>query len=76
MEEHIVRMSFDELFRRNAEGMISPRLPVQIGGVTVGPGGASDEGASFGGVDLAQFLGKDLDVEIQDNIHVIKGTFN
>ena len=76
MVERTVRMSFDELFRRNADGMISPRLPVQIGGVTVSPGGASGRGASFGGVDLAQFLDKDLDVEIQDNVHVIKGTFN
>jgi len=38
--------------------------------------GASGEGASLGGVDLAQFLDKDLNVEIQNNIHVIKATFN
>jgi len=69
-------MSFDELFRRNADGMIAPRLPVRIGAVIVGPGGASGGGPSFGGVDLAQFLDKDLDVEIQNNVHVIKGTFN
>ncbi len=72
-----MRMSFDELFQRNADGMISPRVPVHINGVTMGPGPGSGGGVSFGGVDLPQFMGKDLDVEVrEDGVHVIKGAYN
>ncbi len=72
-----MRMSFDQLFQRTAEvGMISPRVPVQIGGATMTPGVAFGGGVNIGGVDLIQLVGKDFDVEVQDEVHVIKGFYN
>ena len=68
-----MRMSFDQLFQRNTDGMISPRVPVQINGVTMGKGVGFGRGVAFGGVDLNQFVGKELDVEVQNEVHVIKG---
>ena len=43
-------------FQRNANGSWSPVHPVQIGGVTLGPGVAFGEGAIFAGVPLAKIL--------------------
>ena len=72
-----MRMSFDQLFQRTvAVGMISPRVPVQIGGVAMGPGDAFGGGINIDGVDLIQLVGKDFDVEVQDEVHVIKGVYN
>jgi hypothetical protein len=69
-------MSFDELFRRNADGTISPRIPVHINGVTMVPGGEIGGGVNLGGVDLTQFVDMDLDVEIQEGVHAIRGIYN
>ncbi len=72
-----MRMSFDQLFQRTAAvGMISPRVPVQIGGVTMTPGVPFGGGVNIGEVDLIQLVGKDFDVEVQDGVHVIKGVCN
>ena len=62
-----MRMSFDQLFQRTAAvGMISPRVPVQIGGDTMTPGVAFGGGVNIDGVDLIQLVGKDFEVEVQD----------
>ena len=72
-----MRMSFDELFQRNADGMISPRVPVHIGGVAMGPGVAIGGGESIDGVDLSQFVGRDFDVEVrEDGVRMIEGVYN
>ena len=72
-----MRMSFDQLFQRSAAvGMISPRVPVQIGDVAMGPGDAFGGGINIDGVDLIQLVGKDFDVEVQDEVHVINGVYN
>ena len=71
-----MRMSFDELFRRNADGTISPRISVHFNGVTMVPGAEFGGDVRWGGVDLTQFADKDLDVEIQDGVHAIKGIYN
>ena len=72
-----MRMSFDQLFQRTAEvGMISPRVPVQIGGDTMTPGVAFGGGVNIDGVDLIQLVGKDFEVEVEDEVHVIKGVYN
>lgn len=71
-----MRMSFDELFRKDPDGIISPRLPVHINGVTMRPGVDLGGGVSFGEVDLTPFVGNDLDVEIHDDVHVIRGIYH
>jgi hypothetical protein len=43
-------------FTRNPDGSWSPVKPVQLGGITMGPGVRFTPGVLFGGVDLASAL--------------------
>jgi hypothetical protein len=70
-----MRVSFQQVFQENADGSLSPLVQVQIGGITMSPGMAFGGGVSFGGVDLHELKGRDLDVEIQNGVYVIKGYF-
>ena len=70
-----MRVKFDQVFQVNANGSVTPRTRVQIGGVTMGPGVAFGGGVSFSGVDIASKRGKDIEVEQQGDIVVIKGFY-
>jgi len=70
-----MRMHFYDLFAVTPDRMISPRVPVHINGVTMGPGVAFGGGVSFGGVDLAGIAGRDLEVVVENGVHVIKGHY-
>ncbi len=67
-------MNFNQLFVIS-NGMISPRVPVHIGGVTMTPGVAFGNGVIMGGVHLADHVGKDFEVEVQNQVYVIKGVY-
>ena len=70
-----MRVPYSQIFQVNPNGSVTPRMQVQIGGVTMGPGVAFGGGVSFGGVDLAAMKGKDIEVEQQGNVIVIKGFY-
>lgn len=70
-----MKKHFDELFAIE-NGMIKPKVPIHINGVTMGPGVSFGNGVSFGGVDLTKYVGKYFDVEIQNGVNVIKGVYN
>ncbi len=70
-----MRVSYDQIFQVNPDGSVSPRMQVTIGGVTMGPGVAFRSGASFSGVDVASKRGKDIDIEKQGDVVVIKGFY-
>lgn len=59
-----MRVSWNEVFQIK-DGMITPKHVVNIGGIQMSPGVSFGGGVSFSGVDLAQHVGKDLEV-IQD----------
>ena len=72
-----MRVSFDEVFQTNQDGSISPKATVKIGGTTMNPGVSFRPGVSFSGVDLAQYAGKDLEVEQQpDGTIVVESVYN
>lgn len=71
-----MKVHFSELFSVQ-DGMVQPKTPVHINGVTMGPGVFSGAGVSFGGVDLTQFIGRHLEVERMSNgVYDIKGYYN
>jgi len=73
-----MRVPFNEVFNDNGDGSYTPRGAVRIGGVTMGAGVAVRGGLSFSGVDIAQYAGKDLEVErSSDGLSMIeiKGTY-
>ncbi len=70
-----MRKHFDELFT-NQNGMVNPKVTVHINGVTMSPEFFIGGGVSIGGVNLTQYIGKYLEVELQNDVYVIKGVYN
>ncbi len=70
-----MRKRFSELFEVQG-GAISPKVPVNINGVGMGPGVSFGGGVLFGGVDLTKFIGKDFEVELQNGVYVVKGVYD
>lgn len=68
------RYRFNDVFIVE-NGRISPRIPVRIGGITMGPGISFGGGVSFSGVDLSKFLGKDIAGYIENGVFIIKGFY-
>lgn len=70
-----MRVNFNDIFTVQ-NGVISPKVQIHINGVTMGPGISFGSGVAFGGVDLTQLVGKDLEVEVQNGVYTIKGVYN
>lgn len=70
-----MRVHFDDIFAIQ-NGMVTPRVTVHINGITMGPGVSFGGGVAFGGVDLTQFVGKYLEVDVENRVYVIKGFYN
>lgn len=68
-----MRVSFNELFQHNGDGSFTPRKVVKIGGVTMRPEVFFRCGEPFCGVDLIQFIERDINIEQteEDIIEVI-----
>ena len=68
-----MRVSFGEVFTTNPDGSFSPKGAVRIGAVTMRPGLSFRKGVVFSGVDIAEYVGHDLDVSREpDGTVVIK----
>ena len=71
-----MKVHFTEVFNVNSNG-ISPRIPVKIGGISMGPGVTFGGGVSFGNVNLGQHINHYLEVEkMLDGVIEIKGIYN
>ena len=71
----MARLNFDSIFQKYPDGTLEPRQRIRVGGVTFGPGVKFARGVAFGGVDFAQFLGHDLEIETDSDVIVIKGIY-
>ena len=70
-----MRIPFDSVFIQHPNGTLEPRQRIRVGGIEFGPGVIFSRGVAFGGIDFAQFIGHDLDVETEGDILVIKGIY-
>ncbi len=71
----MARKTFWEIFKVHPDGTIEPLRSVRIGGVQFGPGVRFGKGIAFGGVDLGLYVGRDLEVEDDSGISVLKGIY-
>jgi len=71
----MARVNFNSIFEQRPDGTLTPRQRIRIGGVELGPGVIFSRGVAFGGVDFTQFIGRDLDIETDGDVLVIKGIF-
>lgn len=71
----MARVNFDSIFIRHPDGSLEPRQRIRVGGIEFGPGVRFNQGVSFAGVDFTLFIGRDFDVDIDNNIFVLKGIY-
>ncbi len=70
-----MRKNFHEIFNVNTDGSIeSKEKTIRIGGVQFGTG-ARFKNVSFGGVDLSNYIGRDLEVREENDIQIIVGIY-
>lgn len=66
------RMHFDDIFKRNADNTVSPRLPLEINGEMVGTSTKIVGGTKYGGVDISYYTGHDALVDTLKGIVIIR----
>jgi hypothetical protein len=69
---NIINVHFDQLFTKNSDGSISPKVPLIIRGVGINPGVRFTKGVSFAGVDISTLEGKILQVDTSNGTNKLK----
>ncbi len=70
-----MRVPFNTIFIQHPDGTLEPRQRIRVGGVEFGPGVRFSRGVALGGIDFTQFIGRDLEVETENEVLVIKGIY-
>jgi hypothetical protein len=72
-----MKKKFWDVFQQNSNGSISPKKTIKIAGVTLSLGVSFTKGVTFGGIDFfnSNYYGKDLEIEEEGDILVIKGIY-
>lgn len=66
------RMHYEDLFRRNASGAITPMQPLQINGEMVSTAMKIAPGIKYGGIDVASYAGHDMLVDTLGGVVIIR----
>lgn len=66
---------FSKIFIQHPDGTFEPRQRIKVDSVEFRPGVRFSRGVTFSGVDFTQFIGHDLEVEIENDVLVIKGIY-
>lgn len=70
------RYKFLEIFQESPDGSLSPKVQIEVNGVSFGPGVAFQKGVVFGGVDF--YLYKYIDIaaiEQENGVLKIEGFY-
>jgi hypothetical protein len=70
-----MRVSFNTIFIQHPNGTLEPKQRIRVGGIEFGSGVVFSRGVAFGGIDFTQFIGRDLEVETENEVLVIKGIY-
>lgn len=68
-------MNFSEVFITHPDGSIEPKMHVNVGGVSFGPGVRFGRGVSFSGIDFSLFVGRNFQVKEEKGIVNILGVY-
>jgi hypothetical protein len=66
------KMSYDDLFRHNADNSVSPKQPLMINGELVNTDTKITNGVKYGGVYVASFAGHDMIVDTAKGLVIIR----
>ncbi len=72
---YAANLNFNSIFEEKPGGTLTPRQRIRVGGVELSPGVVFRGGVAFGGIDFTQFIGRDLEVETDGPVLVIKGIY-
>lgn len=70
-----MRYNFNEIFKENVDGSISPIKRIRVGGIILGPEVTMGAGVAFGGVDFFQFKGHMIEADQDGEILVVKAIY-
>ncbi|AFQ52178.1 hypothetical protein [Burkholderia cepacia] len=72
--EGVVRAHFDELFAVDANGNLTPKVPIDVNGTQMTPGVTFGGGVQFGGFAFSQAVGHDFGVRRLQNgfVQIVK----
>ena len=72
----MARFPFGSVFKKRQDGSIEPIQRIRVSGIEFGPGVWLRSGVGIGGIDFTQFIDRDLEVETDDSVVVIKGIYS
>ncbi len=72
----LIRKKFSEVFFKNPDGSLTPKIVINVNGITFGPGVSFGKGVNFAGVDFFQYENLDIAGELKEGVLIIKGFFN
>ena len=61
------RYKFLDIFQESPDGSLSPKIQIEVNGVSFGPGVAFQKGVAFGGVDFHLYKHIDIAAIEQEN---------
>lgn len=71
-----MRKKFFDVFKENEDGSLTPKETIKIGGVMLGANSIRfSKGVVFAGLNIFDHYGKDLEVEQENGIIIIKGFY-
>ena len=71
-----MRYSFDQIFEEGSDGSLTPRVHIKIRGMKIGPGISFGSGIGFGGVNIFDFKGMDIEADKdKEGVFVLKGFY-
>jgi len=69
-----MRLGFFDVFEE-VNGGLKPRMLVKLKSVVIGTGVVFTKGVSFGGVNIFDYYGSDIEAEYENGILVIRGFY-
>lgn len=70
-----MRYKFNDIFKENEDGTLSPIRQIRIGGVSFGPNVAFGPNAAFASINFHTYKGHDLEIDEEDGVLVIQGIY-
>ena len=71
-----MRKKFQEIFKINDSGTLTPKKSVRIGSTIISPAVTFGRKAIFNGLNFFDVKGLDMEVEEKEGILVVKGFYN
>lgn len=67
----LVQVKFSDLFKTEGNGMLTPLIPIRMGGITVGNGISFGGGVSIGGLNLLEYSSSIVNGYVDNGIFVV-----